>query len=181
MSQSSTITLQTCLREARKDAGYQSMGQAGLALHRSQEVIGRHERGDIPIQMQDAIDYAEGYGRPEILMAYCGDCAVRKELFGEEQTMAMDLPLTALRVANRLREAARYADRLAEILDDGMVDSTEISDLHITLDFLKSIETVWRELVMSCMSLGIVGTKKDRPVGTGTVGANLKSAHHSKL
>lgn len=168
----------TCLREARRAKGFQNFGQAGVATHRSPEVIGRHERGDVPLQMADAIDYAEAYDSPEILMAYCGECAIRHELFGEQEQHFDNLPMTAFRVSNRLRKAAAHADRLAEILDDGKVDSSEIPDLQITLDFLLDIECVWRDLMAACMSNGIVGIKKDRPAGTGTVRASL-NAHHS--
>ena len=170
-----------CLREARRAAGYQNFGQAGLATHRSQEVIGRHERGDVALQMADAIEYAEAYRSPEILMAFCGECQIRKELFGIREQRADGLPLTALRVSNRLRKAAAHADRLAEILDDGEVDSTEIPDLQETLDFLQDINGVWRDLLTACMSQGIAGTKKDRPAGTGAITPANKSAHHSKL
>lgn len=170
-----------CLREARRAAGYQNFGQAGLATHRSQEVIGRHERGDVPLQMVDAIDYASVYGHPEILMAYCGECQIREALFGKCECQNSSLPLTALRVSNRLRKAAAHADRLAEILDDGEVDSTEIPDLQETLDFLQDVNGVWRDLLTACMERGYAGTKKDRSAGTESVGAIIKSAHHSKL
>ena len=70
---------------------------------------------------------------------------------------------------------------LAEILDDGEVDSTEIVDLQETLDFLQDINGVWRDLLTACMSHRIAGTQKSRPAGTGTANATFKSAHHSKL
>ena len=179
-----------CLREARRAAGYQNFGQAGLATHRSQEVIGRHERGDVALQMTDVIEYAEAYESPVILMAYCGECPIRRELFGIQETHTANISLTALRVSNRLRKAAAHADRLAEILDDGTVDSAEIADLQITLDFLKDINGVWRDLLTACMSEGYIrhrislqtrAIKNDRPAGTGTVSATSQNAHHSKL
>lgn len=170
-----------CLREARRAAGFQNFGQAGVATHRSQEVIGRHERGDVALQMADVIEYAEAYDSPEILMAFCGECMIRQELFGIQEPRKDDLPLTALRVSNRLRKAAAHADRLAEILDDGQVDSTEIIDLQETLDFLQDMNGVWRDLLTACMSHRIAGTQKSRPAGTGTANATFKSAHHSKL
>lgn len=171
-----------CLREARRAAGYQNFGQAGLATHRSQEVIGRHERGDVPLQMTDAIAYARAYHHPEILMAYCGECEIRKELFGECERKKGGLPVTAIRISNRLRQAAHYADLLAQILDDGEVEKSEIDGLQSTMVYLQSIEEVWRELVTDCMALGIAETKKDRPAGPGTVCATSQvNAHHSKL
>ena len=170
-----------CLREARRAAGFQNFGQAGAATHRSQEVIGRHERGDVALQMADVIEYAEVYRSPEILMVYCGECQIRQELFGIQEPRTDNLPLTALRVSNRLRKAAEHADRLAEILDDGEVDGAEIVDLQATLDFLQDINGVWRDLLTACMVQGYAGAKKDRPAGTGTVTSANKSAHHSKL
>lgn len=165
----------TCLREARRAKGFQNFGQAGIATNHSPEVIGRHERGEVALQMEDAIQYAEVYESPAILMAYCGECAIRHELFGKEDHHYEALPVTAIRVSNRLRNAERHADLLADIMDDGEVDSSEVGDLQTTLDFLKDIESVWRDLVTACMVNGLVGIKKDRPAGTGTVGG-LSSA-----
>ena len=170
-----------CLREARRAAGYQNFGQAGLATHRSQEVIGRHERGDVPLQITDVIEYADAYGHPEILMAFCGECKIREALFGKCENKKPGLPTSVIRVSNRLRNAGPYADRLTEILDDGEIDKTELTDFHSALDFLQSVEEVWRELVTACMSAGIISTKKDRSAGTESVLATIESAHHSKL
>ena len=170
-----------CLREARRAAGYQNLAQAGIATHRSQEAIGRHERGDVTMQMADVIEYAEAYKSPAILMAFCGECKIRQVLFGYQEQQCEGLPLTALRVSNRLRKAAYHADRLAEILDDGQVDGSEIGDLQETLDFLLDINGVWRDLLTACMVQGYAGIKKDRPAGTGAITSAIKSAHHSKL
>lgn len=190
-----------CLREARRAAGFQNFGQAGLATHRSQEVIGRHERGDVALQMADVIEYAEVYRSPEILMAFCGECQIRQELFGKSEQHVDSLPLTVLRVSNRLRKAADHANKLAEIMDDGKVDGGEISGFQETLDFLLDVNGVWRDLLTACMAEGIAYrshglqeetgtpraagtrgyTKKAAPAGTGTATATIKSAHHSKL
>lgn len=168
----------TCLREARRAKGYQNFGQAGIATHRSPEAVGRHERGDVPLQMADAIEYADAYESPEILMAYCGECAIRKELFGEQEKRADSLPQIVIRVSNRLKMAGEHAETLTRIMDDGKVETEERNDLLSTLDFLQEIETTWRDLMTACMSIGLVRTKKDRPAGTGTARASL-NAHHS--
>ena len=170
-----------CLREARRAAGYQTLGQAGLATHRSQEAIGRHERGDVAIQMADAIEYATAYDSPVILMAYCGECQIRHALFGQQQQRTDSLALTAFRMSNRLKKAAGYADRLAEMLDDGKLDGTEIAEFQATMDYLLEVNSVWRELVTACLTHGYVGIKKDRPAGTGAIQVTIKSAHHSRL
>ena len=83
------------------------------------------------------------------------------------------LPVTAIRVSNRLRSAAKYAETLAEILDDGKVEGAEIRDLEETMDYLKSISAVWRELFSACMELGILNTKKAVSAGTETVGGKI--------
>lgn len=154
-----------CLRNARRAAGYSNYGQAGLAVNRSPEVVGRHERGDVDVQMDDAIDYAEAYGHPEILMTYCDECAVRHRLFGDDEVVGMGLPLTVIRLSNRLRAANVHADRIEQILDDGRVDQSDKNVLDDTLGFLKDIETVWRELLFCCMQDGLVEIKKPNRLG----------------
>lgn len=168
MSASALSKLGTCLREARKAAGFSNYGQAGMATHRSPEVVGRHERGDIQVQMEDAIEYAEAYDRPEILMAFCDQCSVREKLFGSCDCIKGDLPLTAIRLSNRLRTAENYAKQLEGILDDGQIDTADLPILLQTLDYLKGVETIWRELLATCMSSGLI--KKAVPLGKGNGG-----------
>jgi len=168
MSASAISKLGTCLREARKAAGFSNYGQAGVATHRSPEVVGRHERGDIQVQMEDAIEYAEAYDRPEILMAFCDQCTVRERLFGACDCRIGNLPLTAIRLSNRLRTAERHAEQLEGILDDGRIDTTDLPILLQTLDYLKGVETIWRELLTICMSHGLVSMKKAAPPGKGS-------------
>lgn len=156
MSGSAISALGKCLRESRRAAGYSNYGQAGMATNRSPEVVGRHERGDVEIHMDDAIDYAEVYGRPEILMTYCGQCLIRERLFGKDHQENPGLMLSAIRLSNRLRFASKHAERLEQILDDGRIDREDEGVLNETLDFLKGIETVWRELLLGCMKKGII-------------------------
>ena len=160
MSGSAISELGKCLRESRRAAGYSNYGQAGLATNRSPEVVGRHERGDVTVQMVDAIEYADAYGHPEIMMTYCDQCAIRNRLFGGERHTGFGLPLTVIRLSNRLRSADQHADRLEQILDDGRIDQEDEEALTETLDFLKEIESVWRELLSSCMKAGFVDMKK---------------------
>lgn len=167
MSASAISKLGTCLREARKAAGFSNYGQAGMATHRSPEVVGRHERGDTQIQMQDAIEYADAYDQPEILMAFCDQCSVREKLFGPCKCLGNDLPVTAIRLSNRLRNAESYAEQLEIILDDGKIDKSDLPVLLQTLDYLKGVEEIWRELLKTCMSSGLVRIKKTASPGTG--------------
>ena len=46
------------LREARVRAGYVSRGTATTAVPFSPETIGRHERGDIALEPEDAVTYS---------------------------------------------------------------------------------------------------------------------------
>lgn len=179
MSNGSMPTTCKWLREARRAKGYQNVGQAGLATHRSPEAVGRHERGDVPLQMADVIEYAQAYDSPTLLMAFCSECAIRQELFGAREQHFDSLPVTVIRMANRLRRAAAHADQLALIMDDGRVDTGEIPQLQVTLDFLQEMECVWRDLVTACMRSGIRAKKIDRPAGPGTV-CTSANAHHSK-
>lgn len=167
MSASAISNLGTCLREARKAAGFSNYGQAGAATHRSPEVVGRHERGDIQIQMEDAIEYAEAYDHPEILMAFCDQCSVRQRLFGACNCEYGNLPLTAVRLSNRLRFAESHALRLEEILDGGVINKNDLPVLIQTLDYLKGVETIWRELLTNCMTSGLVGMQNTASPGTG--------------
>lgn len=167
MPGSAVSRLGTCLREARKAAGFANYGQAGIATHRSPEVVGRHERGDVQVQMDDAIQYAEAYNHPEILMSYCEQCAIREKLFGQCECSADNLPLTAVRLSNRLRGARGKAEQLETILDDGRIDLEDVPVLMDTLDYLKSVEHVWRELLTNCFANGIVGIKNDAPSDKG--------------
>ena len=68
------------LREARIAAGYVSRGTASTAVPFSPETIGRHERGDIEMEPEDAVTYAESYKRPEVLLHYCATCPVGRKL-----------------------------------------------------------------------------------------------------
>ena len=55
------------LREARMRAGFVSRGTAATVVPYSPETIGRHERGDVEMEPEDALVYAERYQSPDIL------------------------------------------------------------------------------------------------------------------
>ena len=55
------------LREARMRAGFVSRGTASTVVPYSPETIGRHERGDVEMEPEDALVYAECYQSPDIL------------------------------------------------------------------------------------------------------------------
>ena len=66
------------LREARSRAGYANRVAASMAVPFSPETIGRHERGDVDMEPEDAILYSEKYRDPSILVHYCADCPIGK-------------------------------------------------------------------------------------------------------
>lgn len=168
MPDSSQNTIGMCLREARKAAGYDNTGQAAVRVARSPETVGRHERGDIPLSTEDAIQYAAAYGRPDILIRYCDSCAVHQAIYGDTPLCERSLPWGAMRIASRLRRSAMYADRLESILDDGIVNADEVADLLEVFSFLREIGHAGKELLAASMSLGIVrDAKKAAPAGTG--------------
>lgn len=157
-----------CLREARKAAGYDNAGQAAVKVSRSPETVGRHERGDIPLSAEDAIQYATAYDRPDILIHYCDDCAVHLALYGDSHICERSLPLGAMRIATRLRRSAKYAEQLEAILDDGIVNEAELPELMEIFSFLREVGQAGRELLAASMSSGILkDTKKAAPTGMG--------------
>lgn len=157
-----------CLREARKAAGYDNTGQAAIRVARSPETVGRHERGDIPLSTEDVIQYAEAYGRPDIMVRYCDGCPVHKALYGDTCICERSLPWGAMRIASRLRRSAIYAEKLEAILDDGVIQEDEIPDLLEVFNFLREVGHAGRELLATSMSSGILkDAKKAVPAGTG--------------
>lgn len=168
MPDSTRNTIGMCLREARKAAGYDSAVQAAMKVCCSPETVGRHERGDIPLSIEDVIQYAAAYGRPDILIRYCDGCAVHRALYGETHLCERSLPWGALRIASRLRRSVLYAEKLEAILDDGIVNEAEIPDLMEVFSFLGEVGQAGRELLAESMSLGILrDAKKAAPAGTG--------------
>ena len=111
------------LREARVRAGYISRGTATTAVPFSQETIGRHERGDVELEPEDAVTYAECYKSPDILHRYCATCPVGQRI-GRTAT-DRPLPHATLRIRRLIVDAQSVAERLEQIAFDGVIDDTE--------------------------------------------------------
>ncbi len=168
MSESTQNIIGTCLREARKAAGYDNAGQAAIKVNRSPETVGRHERGDIPLSPEDAIQYAAAYQRPDIMIRYCDGCPVHRAIYGDMPVCERSLPWGAMRIASRLRRSAMYADKLESILDDGVVNADEVAELLEVFGFLREIGHAGKELLAASMSVGILkDAKKTAPTGMG--------------
>lgn len=162
MSISGNNKLNLCLREARKAKGFSSAGQASTVVPYSPETIGRHERGETQLSMDDVMTYSDLYSDPSLLMVYCSGCKIRSKIMGDDRTMPLGVPLSALRISNRLRNAAGIAEELADILDDGRIEDDEIPDLANVLRYLRKIEETTRELVYGCMCTGLFEKIKKR-------------------
>lgn len=149
------------LREARVEAGYVSRSTAAMAVPFSPETIGRHERGDVEMEPEDAVIYADCYNNPALLHRYCADCPVGSKI-GRTAT-DRPLPLATLRVRRMMMEGQAVADRLEEIAFDGVIDQSEQAAFQEALDFLRKLEASISDIIL----LGQNG-KSRSPVQQGT-------------
>lgn len=149
------------LREARVEAGYVSRSTAAMAVPFSPETIGRHERGDVEMEPEDAVIYAECYNSPALLHRYCATCPVGSKI-GRTAT-DRPLPLATLRVRRMMMEGQAVADRLEEIAFDGVIDQSEQAAFQEALDFLRKLESSISDIIL----LGENG-KSRPPVQQGT-------------
>jgi len=129
----------------------------------SQETIGRHERGEVPVFPNDAIVYAKGYGQGDILIRHCAECPVGR-MTGRQAT-DRDLPFATLRLTHRLRKAAKeIADTLEAVADDGVIDQEERPLFDAALESLKELGETISDLVLYAATQGI---EKSRPANAG--------------
>lgn len=144
------------LREARMQAGYVSRSIAAMNVPFSSETIGRHERGDVEMEPEDVVIYADCYNAPAILHHYCATCPVGSQL-GRTAT-DRPLPLATLRIRRLIVEGQAVADRLEEIAFDGIIDQTEQEDFQEALEFLRKLE----ESISDIILLGKMGKAAPR-------------------
>lgn len=149
------------LREARIAAGYVSRGTASTAVPFSPETIGRHERGDIEMEPEDAVTYAECYKRPEVLLHYCATCPVGRKLGKEAREL--ELPHATLRIRRLIEDGQEVADRLEEIAFDGVIDDSERIEFTDALKFLRQLEQSIMDIVLIGLENG-----KAAPGATGS-------------
>jgi len=145
-------------------AGFISRGTASTAVPFSPETIGLHERGDVELEPEDIVLYAECYGSPDILPRYCAGCPVGQRM-GKRAT-DRQLPHATLRIRRLMAEGQAVADRLEEIAFDGVIDPTERDDFAEALAFLRTLE----ESISDIMLIGL-GNEKTAPGATGAVKA----------
>lgn len=148
------------LRAARVRAGYISRGTATTAVPFSPETIGRHERGDVELEPEDAVTYADCYGSPDILPRYCATCPVGQRI-GRTAT-DRPLPYATLRIRRLIEDAQSVADRLEQIAFDGVIDDSEREDFEKALAFLHQLEQGISDIVLCGL-----GNEKAAPGATG--------------
>lgn len=158
------------LREARLSAGCHSRGTAATKVPYSQETIGRHERGEVPVEPADAVQYAKGYGRPDIMLRYCSDCPIGRNT-GRAAT-DRPLPFATLRVKRMITDAEEVADRLERIAFDGVIDDTERADFNSAISFLRQLEETINDMLLLGSS---IGTKKAAPAAIGNGNQEINS------
>lgn len=132
-----------------------------MAVPYSPETIGRHERGDVEMEPEDAVVYAECYNRPEIMIHYCATCPVGKKL--GRQTRELELPHATLRIHKLISDAQDVADRLEEIAYDGVIDDSERKEFSDALVFLRKLEQSISDIIL----IGLE-QKKTAPGATGS-------------
>ena len=149
------------LREARMRAGFVSRGTASTVVPYSPETIGRHERGDVEMEPEDALVYAECYQSPDILPRYCATCPVGRAI----GRTATDRPLAhaTLRVRRLIEDGQDVADRLEEIAFDGVIDDSERVEFADALKFLRQLE----QSIMDIIFIGLENGKA-APGATGS-------------
>lgn len=127
-------------------AGFVSRGTAATVVPYSPETIGRHERGDVEMEPEDALVYAECYQSPDILPRYCATCPVGRAI----GRTATDRPLAhaTLRVRRLIEDGQDVADRLEEIAFDGVIDASERTDFMEALDFLRKLEESINDIIL---------------------------------
>ena len=149
-----TNAIPICLKSARQAAGYANRDKASRKLPYSPETIGRHERGEMTLTPENAIVYAECYGREDILLRYCANCPVGRAT--GRQLIDRDLSCATLRLTTRLRWAVEIADTLERVADDGFdCDQENYTCLYNALDMLEEINMSITEFLLSATTQGI--------------------------
>lgn len=161
MPSTATKPAPTYLREARLAAGYSNRDIASMDVPYSPETIGRHERGEVAIGPEEAMVYAESYGRADILLRYCAECPIGRAT--GKQVTDRDLPFATLRLTQRLRRAAKnIADTLEAIADDGIVDETERPIFNASISSLHELGETITDIILCAAAQGI--KKETAPV-----------------
>lgn len=159
------------IREARIKAGHRSTAVAAMALHMSQEVVGRIERGETKVTPDDILSLAAAYGDESIVVHYCNnECPVGRAMTGDVQHMPF--AQAALRIKNVIGEAVHCLDIISHISEDGKVSAWEQPDFLSAMLFLNNVFfDRYRDLLFVTVKDGylkIADIKKAAPAPTGT-------------
>lgn len=141
------------LRAARLKAGCVNRSTAAMVVPYSPETIGRHERGEVDVEPEDVIVYADGYRCPDILFRYCSDCPVGRRTGRDAQERP--LPHAVLRARRMIEDAQEPMRTLERIALDGKVDASERADFRRAVSFLQGVETTITEILLLGAMMGI--------------------------
>jgi hypothetical protein len=152
------------LIQARQQAGYPNRETAEAAVPFASSTIGRHERGEAPLQPADILAYAAGYRAPELPMLYCRNvCPIGCELHGDLQDR--ELSSLTLRVGTRIKKALRRLDRLEEIAEDDRVDAAERKEFDAIVAEIRSMRAAIDEIELYAVR---IQNKTRQPAGNRT-------------
>ena len=147
-----TKTYGECLRLARVSAGFATREQAQVSIHISNTCIGRHERGEKPATVDDAITYAQCYQAPDLLMEYCRRaCPIGRHT--GEPAHSRSVALLSVRLHNVLCSVSDQAERLMQIADDDTVDAAERTEFDNIVRQIASLRHIADELELYAVRL----------------------------
>jgi hypothetical protein len=140
------------LVQARIAAGYPNRELAEMAVPFAASTIGRHERGDMPLQPADIVAYAAGYRAPALLMLYCRNtCPIGRQQY--ELLQERELSLLTLRIGSRIKKTLRRMDRLEEIAEDDRVDSGERAEFDSIVAQIRGLREAVDEMELYALTL----------------------------
>ncbi len=158
------------LAQARIQAGYPNRELAESAVHFAASTIGRHERGEAPLQPADILAYAAGYHAPELPMIFCRNvCPIGCSRY--EDLQERELSALTLRVSIRLKKAIKQMDRLEEIAEDDRVDANERQEFDRIIEQIRSLREVVDEAELYAMR--IRNNKTRQPAANRTAASSM--------
>lgn len=113
------------------------------------------------MEPEDAVTYAEGYNRPEVMLHYCATCPVGIKM--GKKTEELELPHATLRIRRLIEDGQEVADRLEEIAFDGVIDAAERTEFMNALGFLRKLEQSINDIMLIGLENG-----KAAPGATGS-------------
>lgn len=118
------------------------------------------EDESVKIQPEDIVALSKAYNKPELRNHYCcHDCEIGK-IDAPEVIYKDSVHEILVNMAVSLESVNTKKVRLMEILADGKVDSTEMSDLNIILDELEKISMTIEAIQIWCEKMKLNVSQK---------------------